>query len=38
MGAMKIPVIAELRETQNYIKAAERGLGIQEMTPQADNM
>ena len=28
---MEIPVIAELRDTQNYIKASESGIGIHEM-------
>jgi chromosome partitioning protein len=31
LDAMDIPVIAKLRDTQNYIKAAECGLGIHEM-------
>lgn len=31
LDAMEIPVIAELRDTQNYIKASERGIGIHEM-------
>ena len=30
---LKIPVIATLRDTQNYIRAAENGLGIFEMPP-----
>lgn len=30
---LKIPVVATLRDTQNYIKAAERGVGIFEMAP-----
>ncbi len=30
---LKIPVVATLRDTQNYIKAAERGIGIFEMAP-----
>ncbi|MCK5360893.1 MAG: hypothetical protein KAJ95_09725, partial [Gammaproteobacteria bacterium] len=36
LDAMRIPVIAKLRETQSYIKASEHGLGIHEMGPQAD--
>ena len=31
----KIPVIAHLRDSQNYIRAAERGLGVYEMAPYA---
>ena len=31
LTALDIPVIARLRDTQNYIKAAELGLGIHEM-------
>ncbi|RKZ59540.1 MAG: chromosome partitioning protein [Gammaproteobacteria bacterium] len=30
---MKLPYIATLRDTQNYIRAEERGLGIFEMAP-----
>ena len=29
----KLPYVATLRDTQNYIKAEERGLGIFEMAP-----
>lgn len=36
LEAMKIPVIASLRETQNYIKAADAGLGILELGSKAD--
>lgn len=36
LDAMRIPVIAKLRETQNYIKASESGLGIHEMGPKTD--
>lgn len=32
---LDIPFIATLRDTQNYIRAAERGLGIFEMAPSA---
>lgn len=35
LAAMEIPVISQLRETQNYVKAAEVGLGIHEMGSQA---
>lgn len=31
LAALDIPVIAQLRETQNYVKASERGLGIHEL-------
>ena len=30
---LKVPYIATLRDTQNYIKAEERGIGIYEMAP-----
>lgn len=33
LDAMNIPVIARLRETQNYIKASECGLGVHELKP-----
>lgn len=33
LKSLKIPFIASLRETQNYIKAAERGIGIFDMPP-----
>lgn len=36
LDAMRIPVIAKLRETQNYIKASECGLGIHEMGSKTD--
>ncbi len=36
LGAMGIPVIANLRETQNYIKASEHGRGIHEMGSGTD--
>lgn len=32
---LKIPFITHLRDTQNYIRAAERGLGIFELAPSA---
>ena len=35
LKSLKIPFIAALRDSQNYIKAAERGLGICEMAPSA---
>ena len=31
--SMKLPYVATLRDTQNYIRAEERGLGIFEMAP-----
>lgn len=33
LESLKIPFIATLRDTQNYIRAADRGLGIFEMAP-----
>ena len=37
LAAMKVPLIAHLRDTQNYIRAAAGGYGIFEMAPyQAD--
>jgi chromosome partitioning protein len=30
---MKLPYVATLRDTQNYIRAEERGIGIFEMAP-----
>lgn len=35
LQSLKIPVIATLRDSQNYIRAAEKGLGIFEMAPSA---
>lgn len=35
LGALDIPVIAKLRETQNYNKATECGLGIHELGSKA---
>jgi chromosome partitioning protein len=35
LHAMDIPVIARLRETQNYNKASECGLGIHELGSKA---
>jgi chromosome partitioning protein len=34
---MKLPYIATLRDTQNYIRAEERGIGIFEMAPSQVN-
>ncbi len=36
LSAMDIPVIATLRETQNYVKAVEAGLGVHELNGSAD--
>lgn len=33
LGHLKLPFITHLRETQNYIRSSERGLGIYEMAP-----
>lgn len=33
LESLKIPFVATLRDTQNYIRAAERGLGIFELAP-----
>lgn len=33
LTTLKLPVVAKLRDTQNYIKAEERGIGIWEMAP-----
>lgn len=35
LQSLKIPFIATFRDTQNYIRAAERGVGIFEMAPSA---
>jgi len=35
LNSLEIPFIGSLRESQNYIRAAERGLGIFEMAPSA---
>ena len=37
LDAMDIPVIAQLRETQNYNKASETGLGIHELGSKASD-
>jgi len=31
LHSLKIPVVAELRDTQNYVRASENGLGIHEL-------
>ncbi|HKU19275.1 MAG TPA: hypothetical protein VJP80_08540, partial [Candidatus Saccharimonadales bacterium] len=31
LDTLKVPVIAQLRDTQNYIRAYSRGLGIHEL-------
>jgi len=33
LARLEIPLVATLRDTQNYIRAAERGLGIFELAP-----
>ena len=33
LGHLKIPFLTHLRESQNYIRAAERGLGVFELAP-----
>lgn len=33
LGHLAIPFIATLRDTQNYVRAAERGLGVLELPP-----
>jgi chromosome partitioning protein len=33
LGHLKVPVLTHLRESQNYIRSAERGLGIFELAP-----
>ncbi|MET0093065.1 MAG: chromosome partitioning protein, partial [Sedimenticola sp.] len=33
LGHLKIPFLTHLRESQNYIRSAERGLGIFELAP-----
>jgi len=32
---LKVPYVATLRDTQNYIRAEERGIGVYEMAPSA---
>ena len=38
LKSLKIPFVATLRDTQNYIRAADRGLGIFELAPSAVQM
>src|ERR1700689_1319160 len=33
LGTLRIPIVATLRDSQNYVHAAESGLGLQEMKP-----
>lgn len=33
LGHLKIPILAHLRESQNYIRSAEKGLGLFELAP-----
>lgn len=35
LGSLRIPIIATLRDSQNYVRAAELGLSIHEMKPYA---
>jgi len=35
LGTLGIPFLSSLRESQNYIRAAERGLGVFEMAPSS---
>src|SRR6202161_2899078 len=34
LQTLRIPVIATLRDSQNYVRASEQGLGLHEMKPQ----
>lgn len=34
LETLDIPIVAALRESQNYIRSAEQGLGVHEMQPQ----
>ncbi len=36
LQALDIPVIAQLRETENYVKAAENGLGVHELNSRTN--
>ena len=33
LATLDIPIVATLRDSQNYVRAAESGLGLQEMKP-----
>lgn len=35
LKSLRIPFVATLRDTQNYVRAAERGLGVFELAPSA---
>jgi chromosome partitioning protein len=35
LETLRIPVIATLRDSQNYVRAAEQGLGLHEMKPHS---
>lgn len=37
LDALDIPLIGQLRESQNYVKAADRGLGVHELKGQASD-
>jgi chromosome partitioning protein len=34
LGTLDIPLVATLRESQNYLRAAETGIGVHEMQPE----
>ena len=34
LQSLRIPIIATLRDSQNYVRAAELGMGLHEMKPQ----
>jgi chromosome partitioning protein len=34
LNTLRIPVVATLRDSQNYVRAAEQGVGLHEMKPQ----
>ena len=36
LAAMDIPIVTRLRETQNYVKAVEAGLGVHELNGKTD--
>ncbi|MCK4704635.1 MAG: ParA family protein [Gammaproteobacteria bacterium] len=37
LDSLDIPLIGQLRETQNYVKASDSGLGVQELKPAASD-
>lgn len=38
LGTLKVPFLTHLRDSMNYIRAAERGIGIHEMAPYATGL